>query len=42
MDVEAVVARRIARAVGGKGFVGVIAAGDAVLLCKRLCAFQMP
>ena len=26
----------------GKGFVGVIAAGDAVLLCKRLCAFQMP
>ena len=28
--------------VGGKGFVGVIAAGDAVLLCKRLCAFQMP
>ena len=28
--------------VGGKGFVGVIAAGNAVLLCKRLCAFQMP
>ena len=28
--------------VGGKGFVGVIAAGDAVLLRIRLCAFQMP
>ena len=28
--------------VGGKGFVGVIAAEDAVLLRKRLCAFQMP
>ena len=28
--------------VGGKGFVGVIASGDAVLLCKCLCAFQMP
>ena len=28
--------------VGGKGFVGVIAAGNAVLLRKRLCAFQMP
>ena len=28
--------------VGGKGFVGVIAAGDAVLLCKRLCAFHVP
>jgi len=28
--------------VSGKGFVGVIAAGDAVLLRKRLCAFQMP
>ena len=28
--------------VGGKGFVGVIAAGDAVLLRKRLCAFHVP
>ena len=28
--------------VGGKDFVGVIAAGNTVLLCKRLCAFQMP
>ena len=28
--------------VGGKGFVGVVAARDAVLLCKCLCAFQMP
>jgi len=28
--------------VGGKGFIGVIAARDAVLLCKGLCTFQMP
>ena len=28
--------------VGGKGFVGVIAAGNAVLLRKRLCAFHVP